>query len=53
MAAAGAFPAAYFKIFGNFLSAVLTIQKGAKVIRRMLMLVILLLFLKVLYDFFV
>lgn len=41
-----AIPAAVFNICGNFLGAGVAIQKGAKVIRGMLMVVIVLLFLK-------
>lgn len=48
-----AVPAAAFNILGNYLGSGVAIKKGAKVIRKMLMIVIVLLFVKVLSDFFV
>ena len=48
-----AVPAAGFNILGNYLGSGVAIKKGAKVIRKMLMIVIVLLFIKVLSEFFV
>ena len=45
-------PAAAFNIAGNFIGAGVAIKKGAAVIRKMLMVVIVLLFCKVLSEFF-
>lgn len=48
-----ALPAAVCNIFGNYLGAGVAIKKGAAVIRKMLLLVIALLFCKVLSEFFI
>ncbi len=47
-----AIPAAVFNIAGNFIGAGVAIKKGAAVIRKMLFVVIILLFCKVLSEFF-
>ena len=48
-----AIPAAAFNICGNYIGAGVAIKKGAAVIRKMLMVVIVLLFFKVLSEFFI
>ena len=47
-----AVPAAVFNICGNYIGAGVAIKKGAAIIRKMLMIVIVLLFFKVLSEFF-
>ncbi len=47
-----ALPAAAFNIWGNYVGAGVAIKKGAAVIRKMLFVVIVLLFVKVIYDMF-
>ena len=47
-----AIPAAVLNICGNYAGAGVAIKKGAAVIRKMLIVVIVLLFIKVIYDMF-
>ncbi len=48
-----AIPAAAFNIYGNYIGAGVAIKKGSAIIRKMLMIVIVLLFFKVLSEFFI
>ena len=48
---AGAIPAMFFSILGNWLGSGLAIKKGAKFVRPVMIFVLCLLFIKMLYDF--